>query len=120
MGRAFNFQRTGIAIGSLPDADPNVATPAPADVFQSPGKTEDNRPATSVQFGVDMDVAGTVDITPWMQDERSGVWFNAATELGVTDKQFFEVVGAAGMDVFFQLTNPATFATIGVHAESVP
>ncbi len=120
MGRAFNFQRTGVAIGSLPDADPNVSLPASGDIFNSPGKTEDGRPATSVQFGVDMDVAGTVDITPWAQDENSGVWFQAVTRTGVTNKDILEVVGWAGMDVFVQLTNPAGFGTIAVRAESVP
>lgn len=120
MGRNFNFQRIGVAIGSLPDAEPNGTPPPSVDVFNSPGKTEEGAAAGAVQFGVSMNVAGTVDITLWMQDENSSVWFKAVTEVGVADKDFLEVVGVVGMAIFFQLTNPAGFATIALHAEVTP
>lgn len=124
MSRAFNYQSPVIAIGALPDASPNTggsAFPPANRIFAAPSRTEDqDQLATAVQYGVDMDVAGSVDVTIWVQDRRTSKWFQTVTRTGVVDDDLLELVGVAGADIFFQLTNPAGFATIQIFSESVP
>lgn len=119
MARSFNYESAVIAFGSLPDADPNTAPPAAPRIFAAPSLTEDRQQAGAVQYAVDMDVAGTVDVTVWVKDRKSGKWFQTVTATGVADKDLLEVVGVPGADLFFQLTNPAGFGTIQLFAESV-
>jgi len=120
MGRAFNYQGPSVDAGELPDPDPNITPPDADRIFDSPPKTERNGDATTVQWALDMDVAGSADVTVWLRDRVTGTWFRTATQSGATDKEMFEVTGVAGAELFFQLTNPATFATVIVVAESAP
>lgn len=119
MGRSFNYQGPSVAFGDLPDADPNTGGgPAGDRIFKSPTRTEDSKQASAVAFGLVMDTTGTVDVTPWVQDEKDDTWFAAQTEVGVANRQLFEVVSLPGADVFFQLTNPAGFGTVQTRGES--
>lgn len=119
-GRHWPYASPSIAIGALPDADPNMTPPAPARVFDASGRTGRGVPAGAIHWTLDMDTAGTADVTLWIQDRTSTKWFSVATELAVGDKAVFEMTGAPGAKIFFQLTNPATFATVVVRAVEVP
>jgi hypothetical protein len=117
--RSFDYNSPSIAIGALPDANPNTTPPAASRVFKSPERSERDEACSTVQYGLVMNAAGTVDVTVWVHDRRSDNWFATTTEVGVANDQLMEVVGIAGANVFFQLTNPATFATVVIAAEAV-
>lgn len=122
MARTFNYQgpSSPIAIGALPDLEPNGNPPAADRIFSSPKLTENDQQASAVHYGVVMSGVGSVDVTVWVQDKKSGNWFQTVTQTGLANFDLIEVVGVAGADLFFQFTNPAGFATITMRAESVP
>lgn len=116
MPRKFDYQGPSIAIGALPDAEPNGTPPVANRIHKSLRRNRDGD-ATVVQYGLIMNVPGTVDVTVWVQDDTSEEWFSTVTEVGVANNQLFEIVAVAGADLFLQLTNPAGFATVQVVAE---
>ncbi len=120
MARAWNYKSGSIAVGALPDPDPNTTPPDAARIFDAPQLTERNGQATTVQWALDMDVAGTATVTVWIHEKRTDTWFKTAPIAAVADKEIYEVDGAPGAEIFFQLTAPAGFATVEIFAESVP
>ncbi|HUU92498.1 MAG TPA: hypothetical protein VM238_14970 [Phycisphaerae bacterium] len=119
MARSFNHQGPSIAIGSLPDPSPNTTPPASNRIFNSGERAERGQEASTIQYALDMNTAGTADVTLWVKDRTTGKWYATATEIGVGDKELMEIVGLAGHEIFFQLTTAVTFATVAVRAEAV-
>jgi hypothetical protein len=103
-----SFKSVGTLVTNpfTPDQDPNTAAPAASRIFEIPDLTENGERAFGVKFYPEFtNPSGggvTVDIVPWVFDDKNGNWAAAVAESGITNYDMLVSPDFAPGRVFFQ------------------
>ena len=107
---AVAFKSAGLLVTNpfVADPDPNLTPPANDRVLEIPDRTV----AGAISFGVrfmplftNPSGAGvTIDVVPWILDEKSGMWGSAIGDTGILHRDVLIAPDLAPGRVFFQVT----------------
>lgn len=107
---SLSFKSAGSKVTNpfVADADPNAVAPPLTRILEIPDRTENGSIAFGVrfypQFTNPSGAGVTIDIVPWVFDERNSHWAAAAGDTGILNRDMLVAPDLAPGRIFFQIT----------------